>query len=47
MQIQRNDLSGSEIQALLAEHLANMHEISPPESVHALDLDGLRQPEMR
>lgn len=46
MEILKDDLSGPEIQALLAEHLANMHAISPPESVHALDLDGLRQPEI-
>jgi phosphoribosylformimino-5-aminoimidazole carboxamide ribonucleotide (ProFAR) isomerase/ribosomal protein S18 acetylase RimI-like enzyme len=44
MEIRRDDLSGSEIQALLAEHLTDMHRISPRESVHALDLDGLRQP---
>jgi putative acetyltransferase len=43
MRIQVDDLSGAEIRALLAEHLANMHAISPPESVHALDLDALRQ----
>lgn len=44
MEIRRDDLSGAKIQALLAEHLADMHRISPRESVHALDLDGLRQP---
>ena len=31
-----------EVIALLAAHLENMHEISPPDSVHALDLDELR-----
>ena len=46
MQIRRDDLNGPEIQALLAQHLANMHEQSPPESVHALDLSGLRRPEV-
>ena len=46
MQIKHDNLSGPEIQALLAEHLANMHALSPPESVHALDLNGLRQPEI-
>ena len=39
-----DDLSGAEIQALVARHLAGMQENSPPESVHALDLDRLRQP---
>ena len=46
MLIRRDDLSGPEIRALLAEHLANMHAITPRESVHALDLDGLRRPEI-
>lgn len=46
MEIRLDDLAGVEIRALLAEHLRNMHEHSPPESVHALDLTGLRQPEV-
>ena len=46
MDIRRDDLTGPEIHALLEEHLADMHAISPPESVHALDLDKLRQPEI-
>ena len=46
MQIQIDDLSGPEIAALLAEHLAGVRSLSPPESVHALSLDGLRQPEV-
>ena len=44
MDIRIDDLRGPEIRALLEEHLAEMHENSPPESVHALDLDALRQP---
>lgn len=44
MEIRRDDLTGHEIRALLEEHLRNMHSLSPPESVHALDLDGLRRP---
>jgi putative acetyltransferase len=44
MNIRLDDLRGPEIRALLEEHLRNMHEISPPESVHALDLDALRHP---
>jgi putative acetyltransferase len=46
VQIQIDDLSGPEIAALLAEHLAGVRSLSPPESVHALSLDGLRQPEV-
>jgi putative acetyltransferase len=42
--IRVDDLSGPQIRALLEEHLRNMHELSPPESVHALDLEGLRSP---
>ena len=44
MQIRVDDLAGSEIRALLAEHLHNMHQLSPPESVHALDLSDLLKP---
>lgn len=39
-----DNLRGPEIAALLEEHLADMHATSPRESVHALDLQGLRQP---
>ena len=46
MQIKLDDLSGPEIRDLLEEHLKNMHEISPPESVHALDIAKLRQPDI-
>ena len=46
MVIRVDDLSGPEIRALLEEHLRNMHELSPPESVHALDLAALRKPEI-
>jgi len=46
MLIRVDDLAGAEIRGLLEEHLADMRAISPPESVHALDLDGLRRPEI-
>lgn len=46
MQIRLDDLRGAAIQALLAEHLADMHAISPRESVHALDVERLRAPEI-
>jgi len=42
--IKVDDLSGAEIQALLQEHLRGVALHSPPESVHALDLEALRQP---
>lgn len=44
MKIVIDDLTGPEIAALLGEHLRDMAAFSPPESRHALDLDGLRQP---
>lgn len=44
--IRRDDLSSAEVQALVREHMAGMLSNSPPESVHALPLDGLRKPEI-
>jgi putative acetyltransferase len=44
--IKKDDLTGENIIALLMDHLANMAKHSPPESRHALDLDGLKQPEI-
>ena len=46
MLIKIDDLRGPEIAALLQEHLADMRAWSPPCSVHALDLDKLRSPEI-
>ena len=46
MDIRIDDLRGPEIIALLQEHLRNMALHSPPESIHALDLEGLRKPEI-
>ncbi len=46
MRIEVDDLSRAEIHALLEEHVRNMRAISPPESVHALDLDRLRTPDI-
>ena len=45
-EIKVDDLRGPEVAELLAEHLSEMHVHSPPESVHALDLDALRKPEI-
>ncbi|WP_167407690.1 GNAT family N-acetyltransferase [Nostoc flagelliforme] len=44
LQIREDDLTGKNIADLLREHLENMHEITPPESVHALDIEALRCP---
>jgi putative acetyltransferase len=41
-----DDLSGPEIAAFLNEHVEEMRSITPLESKHALDLDGLRRPEI-
>jgi len=46
MEIRLDDLRSPEVIGLLNEHLHSMAQHSPPESVHALDLDGLRQPEV-
>lgn len=45
-EIRLDDLRGAPIQRLLEAHLDLMRSISPPESVHALDLDALRAPEV-
>jgi putative acetyltransferase len=44
--IRKDDLSGPEIAALLQAHLDHAARHSPPESIHALDLDRLRAPEI-
>ena len=46
MEIRVDDLRGPEIIALLEAHLDLMRAITPPESVHALDLDALRAPDV-
>jgi len=46
MQIKVDDLTGPQIAELLREHLRNMAENSPPESMHALSLDELRKPDI-
>ena len=39
-----DDLTAAPTRALIAAHLAGMHENSPPESVHALDFGALAAP---
>ena len=46
MRIEIDALTGPEVIGLLNEHLSNMHALSPPGSVHALDLSKLRQPDI-
>ena len=46
MHIRIDDLRGPEIANLLERHLAFCRQTSPPESVHALDLEKLRKPEI-
>ena len=46
MKIEIDDLSRPAVHALLEEHLQSMHSLGPPESVHALDLEGLRDPDV-
>lgn len=46
LHIRTDDLRHPAVQALIREHLAGMHATSPPESVHALDLDKLRAPDV-
>jgi putative acetyltransferase len=46
MKIEIDDLSRPAIRGLLDEHLQSMRALSPPESVHALDLEKLRRPEI-
>lgn len=42
--IRPDDLSGDATRALIALHLAGMHDTSPACSVHALDVEKLRHP---
>lgn len=46
MKIVVDDLSGTEIAEFLDQHVQEMRSITPLESKHALDLDGLRRPEI-
>lgn len=39
-----DDLSGEPTRALIARHLRGMYASSPPEQVHALGIEALRQP---
>ena len=45
-EIREDDLSGAETRTLVRLHLADMHANSPPGSVYALDLSGLKDPDV-
>lgn len=45
MNIKLDDLTGPEVTAFIEEHLRSM-AVSPPESVHALNLEGLKKPDV-
>ncbi|GAL13558.1 histone acetyltransferase HPA2 [Vibrio astriarenae] len=40
MEIKVDDLQDGAVIALLEEHLQDMYAVSPPESVHALDVSA-------
>ncbi|NKF21773.1 GNAT family N-acetyltransferase [Solimonas marina] len=46
MDIRLDPLTHPELLRLLVEHRQSMFAHSPPESIHALDLDGLRRPDI-
>ena len=46
IRLRRDDARGPQTAALLEEHRRGMFEHSPPGSVHALDLAGLRRPDV-
>ena len=46
MRIEINDVTRPEVLALLEEHLANMHAITPAEHVFAFDAAKLRAPDV-
>lgn len=46
MRIREDDLTGEAIALFLRAHLDHMKAVTPLESVHALDLAGLRAPEI-
>jgi len=46
VRIDLDDPARPDVVELLEEHLRSMYELSPPESVHALDVNGLRAPDI-
>jgi putative acetyltransferase len=46
VEIKIDDLTGPEVAELVGEHHQGMSLNSPPESIHALNLEGLQKPEI-
>lgn len=46
MEIRLGGLETPQVRFLLEDHVADMRRYSPPESVHTLDLDRLRTPDL-
>ncbi|WP_424160686.1 GNAT family N-acetyltransferase [Bacillus amyloliquefaciens] len=46
MHINKEDVTAPDVIALLQDHLKSMTLYSPPESIHALNTDRLRQPDV-
>ncbi len=46
LNIRVDDLSDPRIAEFLEDHLKDMRATSPPKSIHALDLNGLKKPEI-
>lgn len=44
IEILRDDIADDAVMNLLSEHLADMYSHSPPQSVHALDIEKLKHP---
>lgn len=44
LELREDDLQGAAIREFLRDHLDHMYAITPPESVHALDVDRLLAP---
>ena len=47
MKIKRDNLSSEAIARFLQQHIEDMQAVSPPESKHALDLNGLKQSDIQ
>ena len=46
LHIAADDPTADDVRAVLARHLAFAHEVTPPEGVHALGVDGLAGPDI-
>ena len=46
MEFKQDDLTKNSVLELVKEHLRDMAGHSPPESIHALQIDGLKQPDI-